>query len=202
MTTVHFRTARLDVRRFTTADVAAFSAYRADPDVARYQSWDDFTVDQGSALVESMRHLDLGTPGEWYQLALEDRSRRVLVGDLAAKVSALEPREMEIGFTLAREEQGRGYATEALQGLLDHAFTQLGLHRVVAVTDVRNTAAAAVLGRVGMRQEGHLVDNVFIKGEWGSELLFAMLAGEHVTRSVRADPQPIAPTQEDSHDHR
>jgi RimJ/RimL family protein N-acetyltransferase len=187
----YLSTARLHVRRFTSADAAVFSAYRADPDVARYQSWSDFTVDQGIALVESMRHLELGTPGEWYQLALEDRSRRVLVGDLACKVSSAERREMEIGFTLAPEEQGRGYATEALQGLLDHAFTQLGLHRVVAVTDARNTTAAALLRRIGMRQEGHLVENVFFKGEWGSELLFAKLARDH-------DPAPSNPAPDPS----
>lgn len=194
MTTVHFRTARLDVRRFTRADVAAFSAYRADPDVARYQSWSDFSVDQGRALVESMRHVELGTPGEWYQLALEDRSRRVLVGDLASKVSAVEPREMEIGFTLAREQQGRGYATEALQGLLDHALFEMRLHRIVAVTDARNAAAAALLTRVGMRQEAHFVDNVFFKGAWGSERLFAKLAREHdppAPSNPNPDPRPL-----------
>lgn len=121
----YFSTARLDVRRLTVADIAGFSAYRADPAVACYQSWDEFTHAQGEALVDSMRHLELGTPGEWFQLALEDRDRGVPVGDLACKVSALEPREMQIGFTLASHEQGRGYATEAVLALLDHAFTTM-----------------------------------------------------------------------------
>jgi RimJ/RimL family protein N-acetyltransferase len=204
----YFSTARLDVRRFTVADIAGFTAYRADPAVARYQSWDDFTHAQGEALVESMRHLELGTPGEWFQLALEDRARGVLVGDLACKVNALEPREMEIGFTLARDEQGRGYATEAVVALLDHAFTTMHLHRVVAVTDARNTAAAALLTRLGMRQEAHFVDNVFFKGAWGSELLFAKLAREHLPAPRPADlgssttPHGPACSQEERHDHR
>ena len=198
----YFRTARLDVRRFTSADIATFSAYRADPDVARYQSWCEFTIEDGSALVESLRHVELDTPGEWFQLALEDRSRGVLVGDLACKVSAHEHRELEVGFTIAPDEQHRGYATEALRGLLDHAFTEMRMHRAVAVTDARNTAAAALLTRVGMRQEGHLVDNVFFKGEWGSELLFAKLAREQDPRSIRPEPRPTTPTQEDHDDRR
>jgi RimJ/RimL family protein N-acetyltransferase len=176
------RTARLDVRPFAEDDVAAFSAYRADPEVARYQSWSDFTPEQGAALVRSMRDRAFGTPGEWYQLALEDRALGVLVGDLACKVDEEEPRQMEVGFTLARDQQGQGYATEALGALLDHAFTAMTLHRVVAVTDARNTAAAALLTRVGMRREAHFVENVFFKGEWGSELLFAVLAREHLSR--------------------
>lgn len=194
---IYFATTRLDVRRLTTADVAAFTAYRADQDVARYQSWDRFTHRDGEALVESMEHLDLGAPGQWFQLALEDRVRRVLVGDLACKVNPSEPSEVEIGFTLAPDEQGRGYATEALTALLDHVFGPMRLHRVIAVTDARNTAAAALLARVGLRQEAHFVENVFFKGAWGSELLFAKLAREHqpATRPPTATSPPPHPTK-------
>ena len=85
---------------------------------------------------------------------------------------------MEVGFTLAPEHQGNGYATEALRGFLDHAFVALDKHRVIAVTDALNTPAAALLTRVGMRQEAHFHDNVFFKGTWGSEFLFAMLDHE------------------------
>jgi RimJ/RimL family protein N-acetyltransferase len=202
----YFATTRLDVRRFTTADVTAFTAYRADQEVARYQSWDGFTHRDGEALVESMEHLDLGAPGEWFQLALEDRARRVLVGDLACKVNASEPREVEIGFTLAQAEQGRGYASEALTALLDHVFGPMRLHRVIAITDARNTAAAALLARVGMRQEAQFVENVFFKGAWGSELLFAKLAREHqpAARPPTATyppPHPSKSAQEEPDDH-
>ena len=52
--------------------------------------------------------------------------------------------------------------------------------RAAAVTGLTaTTAAAGLLTRVGMRQEAHLIENVFFKGEWGSELLFATLAREH-----------------------
>ena len=173
-----FETPRLRVRPFRDADVEAFVAYRADPDVERYQSWSDFTLAEGRALVESMQGLRPGVPGQWYQFALEERAGAALVGDLALKVSADEPREAEVGFTLAPAHQGRGYATEALRGLLGHAFGTLGLHRVVAVTDALNAPAAALLERVGMRREAHFHENVFFKGAWGSEFVFAMLDHE------------------------
>ena len=83
-----------------------------------------------------------------------------------------------MGFTLAPAHQGRGYATEALRGLLGYAFGTLGLHRVVAVTDALNAPAAALLERVGMRREAHFHENVFFKGAWGSEFVFAMLDHE------------------------
>lgn len=157
-------------------------AYRADPEVARFQSWSDYSLEDGRALLASLEGRRLGTPGEWYQLALEEHAGGGLVGDLASRVSESEPREMEVGFTLAPAHQGKGFGTEALRGLLDLGFGTLGLHRVVAVTDALNTPAAALLEQVGMRQEAHFLENVFFKGAWGSEFLFAMLEHEWRTR--------------------
>ena len=174
----YFETRRLLARSFTAGDVEAFVAYRADPDVARYQGWSDFTPERGKAFVESLAGVRPGVPGEWFQFALEERSDGALVGDLALKVDADEPREAEVGFTLAPAHQGKGYATEALEALLGYAFDSYGLHRVVAITDARNAPAAALLERVGMRREGHFIENVFFKGAWGSEFLFAVLERE------------------------
>ena len=180
-----FETPRLRVRPMTFGDLDTFVAYRSDPDVARYQSWEDYTREDGLALIESMQSLRLGTPGEWYQLAIEGKDEGRLVGDLATKVDAHEPREMEVGFTLAPEHQGKGYASEAVTGLLDHAFSDLDMHRVVAVTDALNAPAAALLERLGMGREAHFVENVFFKGAWGSEFLFAVLEREWSARKSR-----------------
>lgn len=177
-TPTFFETPRLDVRRFCPADVDAFVAYRADPEVARYQSWSDYTLDLGAALLEDMQHGEPGVPGEWYQFALEDRSTGMLVGDLALKVDEHEHRAAEVGFTLALEQQGRGYATEALRALVGFAFETYVLHRIFAVTDTLNGPANALLERVGMRREGHFVENIYFKGSWGSEFLFAVLDRE------------------------
>jgi RimJ/RimL family protein N-acetyltransferase len=174
---VFFETPRLTVRAMLPSDVEAFVAYRSDPEVARYQSWEDYTLEQGRALVADMQRLRPGIPGEWYQLALEDTAGN-LVGDLAACVDADEHRQLEVGFTLAPAHQGQGYGTEALRGLLGYAFDTLDMHRVIAITDARNDAAAALLTRVGFRKEAHFHDNVFFKGAWGSEFLFAVLSSE------------------------
>lgn len=178
MSQAFFSTPRLVARGMVAADVEAFVAYRADPDVARYQSWDGYTLAEGQALVETMQSLRPGLPGQWYQFALEDVVSGDLVGDLAAHVNPDEHRELEVGFTLAPEQQGKGYGTEALHGLLRYAFESLAMHRVVAVTDALNTPAAALLTRVGMRKEAHFRENVFFKGAWGSEFVFAMLDSE------------------------
>jgi RimJ/RimL family protein N-acetyltransferase len=169
-------TSRLVLRRFQESDLEAFLAYRNDPEVARYQSWTSCSREEAEAILAG--HQEPGTPGEWTQIALERREAPGLIGDCALKVSADDPRQAEIGFTLARAWQGHGYGAEAVAALLGHLFGTLGLHRVIAVTDVENTASAALLERVGMRREGHLVENIWFKGAWGSEFLYAILERE------------------------
>ena len=58
------------------------------------------------------------------------------------------------------------------------AFGALDMHRVYGCTDGRNDASAALMRRLGMRQEAHFRENEIFKGEWGDELVFAILADE------------------------
>jgi len=178
-----FQTPRLRVRGFTGDDVESFVSYRADPEVARYQSWTDYTLERGHAFVESLQGSEPGVPGEWFQFALEARSSGTLVGDLALQVDAEEPRQAEVGFTLDRAHQGEGYATEALRAFLDWLFPTFRLHRIIAVTDALNAPAARLLEGVGMRREAHFIDNIFFKGAWGSEFLYAILEEEWASRA-------------------
>jgi len=67
--------------------------------------------------------------------------------------------------------------------LLRIAFDDLGLHRVFGSVEARNAASARVLGKLGMRREAHFVENEFVKGEWQSELVYAILANEWRARA-------------------
>ena len=182
------RTARLLVRRFRPDDAATFAAYRSDPDVARYQSWDaPYPLAQAQELVDEAagRHPD--TPGEWCQLAIEDAAGRH-VGDVAVHVHADDPRLATIGFTLAAEAQGLGYGTEAVTAVLDYLFLVRGKHRVAAECDARNVRSAALLERVGMRREAHHRSSAWWKGEWTDEYRYAVLAQEWAARRDTAGP--------------
>jgi RimJ/RimL family protein N-acetyltransferase len=68
--------------------------------------------------------------------------------------------------------------------LLRLGFEGLGLHRIVARCDARNTASARVMERNGMRREAHLLQNQFLKGEWIDELIYAILRGDWEARQA------------------
>jgi RimJ/RimL family protein N-acetyltransferase len=162
---------RLRIRRFKDSDLVPFMAYRKDPEVARYQSWDYLDEQEARAFIQQMDSAQPGVPGEWFQFAIESKEMGDLIGDCALRVDEHEPHRAEIGFTLARKHQGKGFASEAVSVLLDYAFGTLGLHRVVAIADCRNAPSVALLERVGIRREGHFVENVWFKEGWADEYL-------------------------------
>jgi RimJ/RimL family protein N-acetyltransferase len=177
---------RLILRPFQDADIAPFAAYRSDPEIARYQSWEPpVTVEQAAQFVSGMKNAQPGIQGEWYQWAVERKAAAGLIGDCAFQILPDDPRQAEIGFTFARAHQGHGLATEAVSRLLDYLFDDLNLHRVVAITDAENLASARLLERLGMRREGTFVENVWFKGAWVSELLYALLRREWLAQKGR-----------------
>jgi RimJ/RimL family protein N-acetyltransferase len=167
---------RLVIRRFHLDDGPAFAAYRSDPEVARYQSWEaPLSLADATAKAKEYGARDPDEPG-WFQYAIDLNG--TLVGDIG--VGTHENRmQAEIGFTLAVEYQGHGYGTEAVRRMVEHLFTDRGLHRISAECDARNLASAALLRRVGFQQEGLLRANTWIKGEWTDDLLFGFLASDY-----------------------
>ena len=177
---------RIVLRRFEPRDAPALAGYRADPEVARYQGWESCTLDEARRFVDSLEGADPGQAGVWFQFAISVTAAGPLVGDCALRCRRRDPRQAELGFTLARTVQGRGLATEAVSALLDWAFPALALHRVFALVDLRNAPAQRLLDRLGFRREGVFVENEWFKGAWSSEVLYAVLAHEWQTRAKEA----------------
>ena len=177
-------TPRRILRRFTRTDLGPFLAYRNDPLVARYQGWEGITAAHARAFLRAQQAVHPGVPGRWLQIALERRDTGALVGDCALTVDAQEPRQAELGYTLARAHQGQGLAAEAVRCVLDFACGALGVHRIIALTDCRNAASVALLERLGWRREGHVLQHVWCKGGWGEEYLSALLREEWLRRQA------------------
>jgi RimJ/RimL family protein N-acetyltransferase len=147
-------TTRLRLRRFAPADIAAFHAYRSNDDVARFQSWQHFAIEQAERFVEEMARHHPGVPGESFQFAVAHRENDELVGDCMLALDAGAPPSAEIGYTVAPKHQGRGYSIEAGHAVLDYAFDHHGVAAIRAVTDTRNAASIAIAERLGMHLIG------------------------------------------------
>src|SRR5947209_19067291 len=171
----HLTTPRLILRRLRDPDLPTFCRYRSDPRVAQYQDWEAFPEEDGRRFFAEQAKLHPDIAGTWFQMAIELAETGELIGDCGLHALRDQPRQVEIGFTLSPDHQGNGYATEAVARLLDYAVGRLGKHRALSITDARNAPASRVLERVGMRREGHFLQNVWFKGGWGDEYLYALL---------------------------
>ena len=172
-------TPRLAIEPLSARDIDVFTAYRRDPDVARYQSWDtDYSRADAERLVADQRDRTFPLPGEWLQLALRETASGLLLGDLALHQLDDQPDTYEIGVTLARSSQGRGVAAEALGALLGFVFDQARAHRVVAFCDSRNHSVIRLLESIGFRHESRQADADWFKGEWTTLDGYALLASE------------------------
>ena len=172
-------TGRLVIEPLVETDVAAFTSYRRDPDVARLQSWTpDYSEDDARALVAGQPGTELPEPGGWIQLAVRSATDGRLLGDVAVHRVSDQPDTFEVGVTFARSSQGRGFATEALGCVLRFLFDDGSAHRVIAFCDARNEPVARILRRLGFRHESRQVDGHFFKGEWTTLDGYALLAHE------------------------
>jgi RimJ/RimL family protein N-acetyltransferase len=169
-------TSRLQLRHLVPADLAAVHAIESRPEVTRWLYWEPRTEAEVREALERRIARARDAPQTGVTIAAEILATGQLVGHISLTV---EPdRQGEIGFLFHPDHQGRGYATEAGAGVLQLAFEAYDLHRVCGRLEARNAASARVLEKLGMRREAHLIENEWVKGEWQSELVYALLARE------------------------
>jgi RimJ/RimL family protein N-acetyltransferase len=173
------RTERLLLRPLAMSDADALLTYRGRDDVSRYVPFEPMSRDD---IVERIA-------GRWARTELTDEGQSLTLGAQLAETGELagdvvlfwhsrEHAGGELGYVFNPALAGRGYATEAAGAMLRLGFSELGLHRIVARIDERNEPSLRLARRLGMRQEARLVRNERFKGEWSTEVDFAMLAEE------------------------
>jgi RimJ/RimL family protein N-acetyltransferase len=145
------RTQRLVLRMFREDDFEQYAMMMADADVARYLS-DGRPLSRADAwrqLAYVLGHWQLRGYGLW---AVEEAETRRLAG----RIGFLDPEGwpgFELGWTLAREFWGRGYATEGARRALEFAFDEMGREHVISLIRPDNLPSLRVAARLGEKLE-------------------------------------------------
>jgi RimJ/RimL family protein N-acetyltransferase len=172
-------TSRLTLRPFVEEDFEAVYAMRSDPEVARYLYQGPLSEEETRSRLERNMALSAwAAEGDWLSAAAVERATGLTVGDVAFHWVSERDKTAEVGFVFDPRQQGKGFATEAARALIAWAFDEAGFHRVIGRTEARNSASARVLEKLGMRLEAHFVENEWVKDEWQSELVYAVLDRE------------------------
>jgi RimJ/RimL family protein N-acetyltransferase len=144
-------TERLTIRPFAETDVRRVTEIFTDPVVMEYISLRGKTVPE---LLDGYRSR---YEEHGYSFWALTEKGGAIVGDVG--FGTYEPTgDPELGWTLAREAWGRGYAAEAARACIDALFAHLRHDRIVALVDVRNERSLRTAARIGMRPVGEVED--------------------------------------------
>jgi RimJ/RimL family protein N-acetyltransferase len=199
---MELRTSRLRIRMMREDDAEVLTAYRNDPEISAMQDWDlPYTLERARARLAEQAGRDDIAAGEWTSLAVEADGQ--LVGDVACHLDDTGA-IAEIGYTLRREFQGKGYAREATAALVDHILASTSVHRIEASLDPENVPSMRVLESVGMVFESLSRKSYFMRAEWYDDMRYAMLREDRAAWLARPTAAPgslelVEITPDDAH---
>ncbi len=177
-------TARLLLRPLRETDAHAVYAIRSDPEVMRYHSSGPWTsLEPARALIA--RDTAAMACGEHLRLGLtlnEDGPDATLIGSCCLFHLDRANRRAEIGYELHRSVWGLGYMQEALQALLQFAFSSMTLNRIEADIHPDNLASARTLERLGFLREGLLRERWIVEGEVSDTAMYGLLQRDWLAR--------------------
>lgn len=178
-------TKRLTLRPFAQADLDALANILARPDVMRYLYEEPRTRPEVAATLDEWVTMHALThEGDTLMLAIVMRETDQMVGNARLTWTSQRHSQGEIDFAMHPDFQGKGYAREAAEAILNVGFRAIDLHRIAGRADDRNANAIHVMERLGMRREAHFHQCEFVKGEWTSQLVYAILREEWEARSA------------------
>jgi RimJ/RimL family protein N-acetyltransferase len=144
-------TERLILRQWREDDFEDYARICADAEVMRYLGGKPFTrLETWRHIAFLIGHWQLRGYGHW---AVEEKSSGRVIG----RLGFLNPEGwpgFEVGWTLARDSWGKGYASEGARRVLRHAFTEMGREHVISLIHPENKASIKVARRMGETPEG------------------------------------------------
>jgi RimJ/RimL family protein N-acetyltransferase len=137
-----FTTERLKIRKFTPDDFEDLADILTDTDVTYFEPYETFTKE---ACIQEA--IIFSKSEEFFAVVLANK----VIGKIY--FSNKDFGNYEIGYTFNAQYQGKGYAYESVRGMMKYAFSVLGVRRILAEINARNTKSIKLIERLGLRKE-------------------------------------------------
>ncbi len=167
-------TERLIIRPIKLDDKNEIFEYRSDAETNKYQGWIPKTIDDVETFLGKISK-QINEPETWFQFVLIEKETQKVVGDLGIHFFGKENKQVEIGCTLNKVFQNKGYATESVKKVIDYLFKELNKHRIITSIDPDNENSIRLVERIGFRKEAHFIESLFINGKWVDDLIYALI---------------------------
>lgn len=173
-------TKRLIIRPISLNDKNEIFEYRSDAEINKCQGWIPKTIEDVETFIGKVaKHINV--PKTWFQFVIIEIESQKIVGDLGIHFFDNDNRQVEIGCTLNKDFQHKGYATESIKRVIDYLFKELNKHRIITSIDPGNKNSIRLVERIGFRKEAHFVESLLINGKWGDDLIYAMIEKDWVS---------------------
>ncbi|MBE0390824.1 GNAT family N-acetyltransferase [Flavobacterium sp. PL002] len=177
---MELHTSRLKLRLIEFSDLEAIHQLHSIPEVDEFNTLGiPENIEQTATLIESWLLANEQQEVTSYTFAIETISNKVFIGLLGLKLWPKKNRRAEVWYKLQPDHWGKGYATEAVNSILDFGFNKLNLHRIQAGCAVANIGSIKVLEKVGMIKEGKCRQVLLLKSGWSDNYEYAILETDY-----------------------
>lgn len=170
-------TGRIKLRTIQIKDNEQVFHYRSDTETNKYQGFlpkDLNEVDEFIAKIPA----EFNQPESWFPLVIIEKESEKIIGDLGVHFIGDDGFQCELGCTLSKDHQGKGFATEAMKIKIDYLFNSLSKHRIIGSLDPKNISSIRLLERLNFKKEAHFKKSLLIDGEWVDDIVYGVLKSE------------------------
>lgn len=149
----------LKLRRFHIKDIEDVYEYAKDEKTVEYLTWEKAENLEDIIYIINNIYNDLGV------FAIELKKEKKCIGCIEMRLDNINDK-ISFGYVLNREYWNRGYMTEALEILIELSFEKLGINKVESTHYRGNEGSGKVMEKAGMKLEGIIEDELYIKGKY------------------------------------
>ncbi|MCA0969720.1 GNAT family N-acetyltransferase [Halobacillus litoralis] len=165
------------LRELDQSDWKAHHEYASKDEVCKFQPWGPNNEDDSKFFIaQAIRDREKRHRSRFvFSVILKEEDE--IAGSIEMNITDWDG-VGEIGFIIHDKHWGKGYATQAVRLMLKHSFEKCELHRVAAVSDPDNVSSIRVLEKIGMKKEGILRKDLYVKGRWRDSVVYGLLKEE------------------------
>ncbi len=171
-------TQRLILRPISINDAEEIFHYRSDSITNKYQGWIPATIEDVRYFINERVSPTIDINGTWFQFVITLKPGGEIIGDIGLHFFDAENKQVEIGCTLNKDYQKKGYASEAMHEVIKFVFDTLKKHRIIASIAPENSSSLKLVKRLNFRKEAHFRQSIFSNGRWNDDLIYALLKSE------------------------
>jgi RimJ/RimL family protein N-acetyltransferase len=182
---VSIKTERLLLREFVDSDLPAVHEYAQDKETTKFLDWGPNSLRETTVFLTESVGFQQEQPRNTFDLAVTVSATTKLIGGCSVAILDHDKRIAGLGYILNRSAWGIGYASEAAQALLQLAFDDLTMQKVMASCDSENKGSENVMIKLGMLKEAHLKRDKFMKGKYRDTLVYSITRSDWHSRNHR-----------------